>query len=114
MSYLSTAIAFSVGRPWRLPFYRNYFFTLAAIVILVWNLMLQMAPGDKLSEILEYLTEIVTPDGEVVSTMDKSWKDIILIIVAISIAATFVFGYFVFPYLAKLYYGRKKLRSKTG
>lgn len=60
-----------------------------------------------MADTLEYLTEVVSEDGEVKSVMKKSWKSDVLLIIAVNMVICFLCEYILFPFLQNIYKERK-------
>jgi hypothetical protein len=48
--YIFTAIAFSIGRPWRKPFFTNIFFMIAFVLVLIYSILILAAPVTRFSQ----------------------------------------------------------------
>ena len=61
--YIFTAIAFSVGRPWRKPFYTNILFMIIFVIVLVYAILLLAAPVTRFSQFYIVLMDDMRVNG---------------------------------------------------
>lgn len=95
IQYIATAIAFSVGKPFRQPIYSNIFFTLNVIVILVVNYYIILYPADWVRWLMDLMYDIDDNDNEKPGTGYSTLKkDSVLILIALITALNTAFTYF--------------------
>nr|XP_045005281.1 polyamine-transporting ATPase 13A3 isoform X2 [Jaculus jaculus] len=95
--YLIVAIAFSKGKPFRQPCYKNYFFVVSVIVLYVFILFIMLHPVDSIDQVLQIVC------------VPYQWRVTMLIIVLVNTFVSIVVeSFFLDTVLWKVVFSRDK------
>jgi hypothetical protein len=56
--YLATLVAFTLGEPWKKPFYTNKIFMVVLIIIVTYSILIVVVPASRISDFqIDYMSD---------------------------------------------------------
>ncbi|KAL4462589.1 hypothetical protein ABPG74_000419 [Tetrahymena malaccensis] len=103
--YIATCLAFSIGKPFKKPFYTNTWFTASVIVIFFFSLYVHLFSGPFLQEFLNIFLAVQREDEEKpLTTMPKSWLLFILFAAGVNFICCFIYEHVIVKLLCFVYF----------
>ncbi|EAR99959.2 E1-E2 ATPase family protein (macronuclear) [Tetrahymena thermophila SB210] len=101
--YVATCLSFSIGKPFKKPFYTNKYFTGSVIGILLIGIYVQLFYDPFTKYMLDIFDKVQRDDEEPISVMPKSWNYYCLYLSGINFVVCIFFERFVLRFLTFLY-----------
>ncbi|KAL4462588.1 hypothetical protein ABPG74_000418 [Tetrahymena malaccensis] len=101
--YVATCLSFSIGKPFKKPFYTNKYFTGSVIGIVLIGIYVQLFYDPLTKYMLDIFDKVQRDDEEPISVMPKSWNYYCLYLSGINFVVCIFFERFVLRFLTFLY-----------